>query len=231
MMGKAAPQWQSGPARHCLQPLEVHVWLADMAHLRQQPGTSARAMGHAALQDILMRYLPPAAPPPHVQRDALGKPYLAGTGSAKLPGFSVSYAGDMALLAFAGGGAVGVDMEQVDAALTACGIAENFYTAQERSALTACPACDLPECFFSIWTGKESYLKATGEGIASRLARVSVTPVPGSNLMLLEDPDDGHAAERWCIARLPLGSTYSGAVTMPRAAKVTGLFAWSPEQV
>ncbi len=102
---------------------------------------------------------------------ANGKPALLGhTG----PHFNLSHSGTMALAVFSDH-EVGCDIQQVAEAPPR--VAERFFTKGESAYLESLG--DGPgqgEAFFGIWTLKESYLKASGTGMASALDSFSVLP-------------------------------------------------------
>jgi 4'-phosphopantetheinyl transferase len=100
-----------------------------------------------------------------------GKPSLPGG-----PEFSLAHSGDYALLAFAAV-PVGVDLEQVRPGLAALPSVERFFSAAERTELDALPEPRRVAHFFELWTLKEAYLKATGEGLARR--SLGALPVGG----------------------------------------------------
>ena len=61
--------------------------------------------------------------------------------------------------------AIGINVELIRPLSDAEGIAERFFSARETAALKALPLDQKPVGFFNLWTRKEAWLKATGEGI------------------------------------------------------------------
>ena len=102
-----------------------------------------------------------------LRTNAYGRPYLDGR-----PPFSLSHAGDYAVLATAEH-AVGVDVERIRP-IAHASIAKRFFHPEEQAYLdtSADPAGD----FFTIWTLKESYLKAEGCGFARSLQTFALLP-------------------------------------------------------
>ena len=97
---------------------------------------------------------------PVLSYNAHGKPYVEGNPLY----FNLSHAGNYAVAAFADA-PVGVDMEQLGRAKAA--VANRFFTEEEQKMLSG--SLDEPEewqrRFAWIWTRKESYIKAVGEGM------------------------------------------------------------------
>jgi 4'-phosphopantetheinyl transferase len=93
--------------------------------------------------------------------------------------FNVSHAGGLALLAFSGEGPLGVDLESLDRVVDAEALAPRFFAADETRDLMSVAQSQRTEAFLNGWTRKESYIKATGEGLTRPLDSFSVTLRPG----------------------------------------------------
>jgi 4'-phosphopantetheinyl transferase len=70
------------------------------------------------------------------------------------------------------------------------------------------------EGFFSAWSRKEAYLKATGHGISRGLDHFDVTLSPGEPARLLADRLEPHALTRWAMTAVPVGAGYSAALVV-----------------
>ena len=95
------------------------------------------------------------------ERDAHGKPYLAGGGVF----FNVSHSGDVCVCAVCDR-EIGVDVERIREDFSQR-VAERFFDADEQRRLSDCADAEKARTFFTIWTQKESRVKLTGEGIAA----------------------------------------------------------------
>ena len=126
---------------------------------------------------------------------ATGKPALADD-----PGltFSLTHTDGLVACAVADGHPVGVDAEPVDRDVSWTDLARQFFAPTEIAQLEACPADRQRERFLELWTLKEAYLKATGEGLSSSLSAVvfSYDGPHGLRLHLLT-PD---ASAGWRVA-------------------------------
>lgn len=94
-----------------------------------------------------------------------GKPVLVGDGA---PGFSFTHAGDLVGVAVHTG-PVGLDVEQVRELTDLAAMAAHVYSPAEQA-----PAH--PDDFFTAWTRKEALLKATGDGLSSPMASITLGP-------------------------------------------------------
>ena len=109
-----------------------------------------------------------------------GKPSLPLSKSAPSLAFNVSHSGDLALIALLWGEAVGVDIELIRPELEWQGIANRFFGDDELAWLHSLPAAEQTDGFFCLWTRKEAYLKARGEGVWHELKRYDVSRSPVS---------------------------------------------------
>ena len=99
-----------------------------------------------------------------------GKPFLKNH-----PGFqfNLAHSGDYAALAVTENEPVGIDIEKESRMQNCLAIAERFFTPTEHQALKNSKEPELLFCH--IWTQKEAFLKATGEGIGFGLDQFEVS--------------------------------------------------------
>ncbi len=100
----------------------------------------------------------------HIEKGGYGKPYLA---DAKGVHFNLSHSGDYVAAVFASCEA-GIDVERIRTARLA--VAHRFFTKEEYECLDEIrleygEGDRLDEAFAGLWTRKESYIKAVGEGM------------------------------------------------------------------
>lgn len=91
--------------------------------------------------------------------DYYGKPHLEGSGMY----FNLSHSGDWVACVI-GRKTVGVDVEKIQS--IDLSIAEHFFAKPEVADLMALPQEQQFEYFFSLWSLKESYIKAEGKGVS-----------------------------------------------------------------
>jgi 4'-phosphopantetheinyl transferase len=127
--------------------------------------------GRAQLRMLLARYLD-ASPAELVFSYGLnGKPSLP----APAPHFNLSHSGALALYAVTADAEVGVDVELYDPSFPNLGIPERFFAPDEVRALRALPEELQPRGFLELWTRKEAFIKARGDGLSLALDSFSVT--------------------------------------------------------
>ncbi|MEO8019025.1 MAG: 4'-phosphopantetheinyl transferase superfamily protein [Pseudomonadota bacterium] len=177
---------------------EIHVWLAfggevrdggvlaeyeamlqpdereRLARLRFGPQRHQFLVTRALQRTVLAAYLPGLAP--HELRfitGVRGKPALAGDSSAMNLHFNVAHTQGLVAIALCREAMVGIDVENITKRTAPLEIAKRYFTAEEAHALADLPREQQLARFFSLWTLKESWLKATGLGLAAGLGNIS----------------------------------------------------------
>ncbi|MDQ7808696.1 4'-phosphopantetheinyl transferase superfamily protein [Amycolatopsis sp. A133] len=98
-----------------------------------------------------------------------GPPRLAGA-----PAFSVSHTGQWLLLAVAGAGRIGADIEDPAAAADPAGLAAVVLSAAEHREFSTADPAEGPTRLLTAWTRKEAAMKLAGLGLAAAPSRVEV---------------------------------------------------------
>ena len=205
-----------------LPPDEVHVWLVDLSRAAGRPERYAavlsnderqRAARYAfdpprlrfittrkTLRELLGGYL--NLPPQRIRLayGEHGKPHLAGRLAVGGLHFNLAHSGDLALLAFARGRRLGVDVEQVRSLPELMTIANRYFTANEAAQVAALPEEERQAAFFACWTRKEAFIKALGAGFALPPDRFEVSLGAGEPPRLVAVKGMPGEAERWSLA-------------------------------
>lgn len=100
-----------------------------------------------------------------------GKPYLVNPVSPLV--FNLSHSQDMAVFAVGMEHALGVDIESVKRKGSQRDIAERYFHQAEVAQLNKLSGTEQANLFFRLWTLKEAFLKATGEGISGGLDKIA----------------------------------------------------------
>lgn len=241
------PEFSLPPAQWPLTDAGIHVWAANLdtaaaplASLKPSlsPDELARAekfhserdqnrfiAGRGILRAILGSYweLPPAQLEfvygPH------GKPALAKVSGKGELHFNVAHSSNLLLIAVTRVCAVGVDVEWVRPLKDAEGIAERFFSKAETETLKALPETQQPAAFFHLWTRKEAYLKATGEGL-EKIQQIEVPFVPGEPARIITIAGDPHAGQSWTLAALAPAAGVVAAVAAPVKPLTVSCWRW-----
>ena len=184
-------------------------WAAARGTLREVLG---RAMG-VSPGEVRLRY------------GAHGKPELdtqSGRGARELR-FNISHSGDRALIALARV-EVGADVEHRKPRRTD-DIARRFFAPGEQQRLFEFAGEERERAFFRLWTCKEAFLKATGEGL-SRSTRSYEIELDGSSARLLWATGLPDAARRYSVFPLDPGNGYAAALVAEAQGLTLRRFRW-----
>jgi 4'-phosphopantetheinyl transferase len=213
---------------------EVHLWRADLDAIRSQearwrellsPDESKRAdrfhfdrdrqrfsAARAVLREILAAYLDGDSKSLNFCYSKKEKPSLGQPHAASRIRFNISHSGGIALLAFSRGREVGVDVEQIKRDIEVEAIGRRFFSAHEQGQLFALPAEQQVEAFFRCWTRKESYIKATGDGLSLPLSQFDVSLAVGEKDALGATRPDAGEAEKWLLTDASTELGYAAAL-------------------
>jgi 4'-phosphopantetheinyl transferase len=147
-----------------------------------------------------------------------GKPFVDGLR------FNISHSGGRALIALAHV-EVGADIELPKGRRTD-DIARRFYAPGEIARMFALTdAAARQDAFFRVWTCKEAFLKATGEGL-SRSTRSYEIELAGSGARLLWAAGIPDAATRYSVYPLDPGDPYRAAIVAESARLAVRKVEW-----
>jgi 4'-phosphopantetheinyl transferase len=102
-----------------------------------------------------------------------GKPALAPEFESHNLFFNLTHTEGLVAIAVGRHRDVGLDAENLFERTTALRLARRYFTAEEARNLEALPLSRQPARFYSLWTLKESWMKATGRGISGGLDNAS----------------------------------------------------------
>jgi 4'-phosphopantetheinyl transferase len=140
------------------------------------------------------------------------KPALDSSRSGSPLHFNVSHSGMKALLVFAQGREVGVDVEQIRNNFDHEALARRFFSRAEQEALAALPHSEKCTGFFRCWTRKEAYIKAHGSGLSLPMDGFDVSLIAGEQNALLATRPDAAEASLWSLREVQGGQGYEAAL-------------------
>jgi len=178
----------------------------------------------SVLRVLLGRYLQTPANEIRFAYQRSGKPELATEQNHFCLRFNVSHSAEMAFLAFVVDHRLGVDVEKIRADVDIAALAEQFFSSHERAELGALPEDLRLPAFFACWTRKESFIKATGDGLSLPLSEFSVTTHPDLEPHLEDVRGDAEARKRWSLADLSDHEGYRAALTVESTTFVVKRF-------
>ncbi len=230
--------WQAPPPRLRIADSETHVWLVPAertdpaaaallsvteleraSRLRRERSRIQYTATQCMLRRLLGGYLNLSPDSVELKRTSNGKPYVDPRHGSTL-GFNVSHSGSWALIAFARGKEIGVDLE-AHRPLDAMNLAQRFFCDSEALRLADIDEDVRNNRFFDLWTAKEALAKAMGTGIAGTLKRFEVVTEPE---MGWRDVSGGAESLRWSLHALPAPANHSAALAIERGLGQLRLF-------
>ena len=211
--------WRATAVAPAIEAGQVHLWavvLDDMidehlpshaallcpaeqrraGRIRRQPHRDRYIVGRSLLRRLLGGYLRLPASDLSFSYNGQGKPQLAQAQRENLS-FNLAHSGGLAIYAFARGAAVGIDLEAIDPARQIAGVAQRFFTPTEWQAMAQLDADAQIEAFYRIWTQKEAYVKALGDGLLAQIDQFDVAVGSNTKLGLQNHRGDARQVERW----------------------------------
>lgn len=104
----------------------------------------------------------------HFEHNEYGKPRVAGDSDFS---FNISHSGCWVMMIW-GQGVLGIDVEQIKP--IDLSIARRFFSMEETDALMQKDDGEKMDYFYTLWTLKESYIKAAGKGLSIPLDSFSI---------------------------------------------------------
>jgi 4'-phosphopantetheinyl transferase len=199
---------ESGP--ECLTGVEAVLSREELSRagaFRSVRDYRRFVVAHTALRHILSQYTGIRPGELRFTKGSQGKPCLAAITSVR---FSLSYSGEIAVIAVSQHGEIGVDVERVRN-LAWGRLANRHFTPREVSTLHALVRSERRRGFFRLWTCKEAFLKAVGVGLTAPLNSFEVELQPGRPASLREDE-----GETWALSELEVPADYVAAVVVAR---------------
>ena len=122
-----------------------------------------------ALRDLLGKYLLKNPASLEFQLNEFGKPSLQEPIQ-----FNISHSHGWALFFFSKEGPLGVDLEKIQTQKSGEDLAKRFFSEEELKFLKSFDKEERPQAFFRLWTLKEAFIKAVGNGLSYPLNSFSI---------------------------------------------------------
>jgi 4'-phosphopantetheinyl transferase len=164
--------WMTGPVsaldarkHHCDRLLSE----SECVRLRRYKVQGARDQFLAArvlVRTTLSMYADVAPQEWKFETNRYGRPSIMRPEQFRCLRFNLSHTDGLVVCAIASTDDIGIDVENVQRDLNPLTMAPSVFAPQEVMTVIQAPPKNRKECFFSIWTLKESYIKARGMGLS-----------------------------------------------------------------
>jgi 4'-phosphopantetheinyl transferase len=172
---------------------------------------------HGIIRMLLASYLNVDPGEVRLRTEARGKPVLDVAEAMSALRFNTSHSETLGVCAIARNREIGVDVERLRPIPEAREIAERFYSERERSELSGLSGDEYNRAFLTLWTGKEAYLKAIGDGLWEDPKGIEVAADPRGPAALLSVNGSEEEARRWSMQHLNLPVGYLGSLLVEGA--------------
>jgi len=243
--------WPPSSAGFALSDGVAHIWAACLnvpeSELRDfadvlAPDEKARASrfrfdihrnrfiaGRGLLRTILGQYLEVAARNIQFGYGKNGKPFLGGKGESLE--FNLAHSEHLALIAVATSGEIGVDVERVRILDDFDELVARFFSQRETREFRQLGIEEQPNAFFNLWTRKEAWLKATGEGIVHSLKHVEVSFLPEERARFLSLPTEAGETSNWRLHELLPSPGFVGALATSAGVSRVECWSWGEKRL
>ena len=126
------------------------------------------------LRLCLAAYLGLAAEDIRFDFNKYGKPEIVPEQNHKALRFNISHSHQMAAFAFTEEKPIGVDIEFIKPMKDMAGLAEHVCCPQELDEFNAIAPQERQKAFFRLWTRKEAFIKAKGQGLSMGLRSIYI---------------------------------------------------------
>lgn len=226
--------WQASldPSAAELQVLEASLSEDEMSRasrFRAEHDRQLYVVSRGILRAILSSYLNTSPEQVRFVYGREGKPALHDSWSHTRICFNLSHSKQFALYAVAADREVGIDVEWIQPSINFRQLAERFFTAEETALIRTLSHEEGLALFYSTWTCKEAFLKATGVGLSLPLDRVAVSFTDDQATVALSlssmenSPVD---PSRWSLHRLKVPPHFAAALAVEGKPVRPTLLVW-----
>ncbi|MBE9204125.1 4'-phosphopantetheinyl transferase superfamily protein [Synechocystis salina LEGE 06099] len=128
-----------------------------------------------------------------------GKPELVDR-ERRSPWFNLAHSGNYGLIGLSAEGEIGVDLQVMLPKAHCLKLARRFFSVQETQQLENLPEEERTKVFYQLWTAKEAFLKATGQGLSGGLDQV----IPAASLDQYQYLPNENETNQWRLFSQPL---------------------------
>lgn len=140
--------------------------------------------------------------------------------------FNLSHSDGVALFAFTRNSEIGVDIERIRDMSEMEHIVERFFSAGEKTFFYALPQDRRRGAFFTCWTRKEAFMKATGEGLSLPLDLFDASPAPDEGDTRVTVKSSRGVVSDWSIRTLRPACGHVGAFATRSKKFTLRCFKW-----
>lgn len=214
----------------------VHIWRANLDQADWVTNNYLRLLSHdereraerfhfpvdrnrfitrrGILRRLLSRFVHCAPDQLMFEYSDYGKPRLVEQFNPGCVAFNLSHSNGKALFVVSQQEMLGIDIEFMRDDRDLLSIAAAAFSCHELEQLRALPENLQKEAFFSCWTRKEAFIKATGKGLSFPLKNFDVSLLPGDRFKILRVVGLPEEKFTWQLEDLPVEKGYKAALAV-----------------
>jgi 4'-phosphopantetheinyl transferase len=232
------PVWNAPIKITQIQKGAIHIWRAsldlpsrDVRRLEEKLSVDERIkaerfrfdwdknryiVSFGILKQILSLYIGVDPASVRISYGTRGKPRLKDAYGEDNIHFNLSHSEGLAIYIFARDHEVGVDIERIRDIPEMDNIVDDFFSPREKISFKALSRSKKRKAFFRLWTRKEAYIKAIGEGMYLPLDSFDISLIPRELASPLRLEGGPKIASRWLIQDLEPTPGFAGAFAIER---------------
>jgi 4'-phosphopantetheinyl transferase len=156
-----------------------------------------------------------------------GKPSLSADINSINLKFNISHSGDIGILAISREKLIGIDVEQLNYLDDIEDIINNYFSDYEISLLNDSKNSNRIELFYKIWTGKEAFIKAIGQGLTFPLKNISFGFDSQSGIILKYIEEYPASSTEWKIYNFVPQENYTSTLAVNMESFILKRFKWN----
>ncbi len=222
---------------------EIHVWSASLAQPEDVVASFAELLsddekaragrfyfakdrahfivGRGLLRKFLGNYLGLDPAWVELSYGPFGKPALKTGEINHTLQFNLAHSNGLALYAFCWNRALGIDLEHVRAMTNEDDFAAQIFSASESTHIASLAGEQKRRAFFKIWTCKEAFFKASGDGLTKPIDQAEIALDTEETARLVSIAGDPTQAAGWQLKTFQPGINYQAALAFQgRQAKI-----------
>jgi 4'-phosphopantetheinyl transferase len=241
--------WKTPPQPIILNSKDVYIYRANLdlpvAQIQQlahflSPDEKIRAerfrfpehqrrfvAARGILRELLSNYLELSPEQIVFEYSDRGKPKLPKSFNPQQLQFNLSHSQEMAVYCFTLNRRIGIDLEYLKPLTDAEAIASRFFATTEKEFIASAPQEEKQQIFFQLWTAKEAYLKATGEGLAGSLAEIEIILNKERIISSFKLQGSTTATKSWSLFKFIPDNNYIGTVAVENLSDTNNIQFWS----
>lgn len=178
---------------------------------------------HALLRIVLQRLAGRPAPTWRFEAGPRGKPALHPQHELDRLTFNISHTHGAVACAMTLDHAIGVDIEATDRRVEMLDIARSHFAPEESARFGTTPEAGHRDLFFRLWTLKEAYIKAHGDGLALPLQQFAFSL---EDLSIAFEPELSDDPARWQFATLTPTPTHRLSLAVRHGGTPVAVLPW-----